>query len=701
VRIGKSNTVVHLFILPLIVSFAYAASFAEQQYPIKQEYLSTVKDFTYNVNLSRNGSWLAYGTKGEVWIVSMKAGSTPRKVAKGTIPIWAPDSTHLAYYGLSAGVNQLWVFNRESGHTEQITDSKGGVDPNMLTGFIGMSSMWHDPLLFSWSPDGTKIVFASQEEDRHSRSKPPKAIAPPGSPLVLTNTTPPSWTIAGLFVGGSPYSIAVNGRIKAPDRILEHRPNQLYIVDVKSRQLKQLTTDDQDYFTPDWSPDGKKIVCASSEGRHLAGFGSGPTNLYLIDLDTGAKSKLTSDTTFYKRLPKWSPDGKWIAFNSEQHGHDEDVSVIPSSGGNAVSLTMPDSSVWQFEWGSDSQSIVFMYQGGITAYISRVDLGTKEVTKLASDPAFRALVGVSIGGTVVWSQSDPKHHGVVYALAPHSSLPSLIFDPNPQIRLWELGEQEVVKWKNSRGDELQGVVVKPTGYQSGHKYPLIIDAYPGMFNEFKATDGMGANHMWAERGYVLFWPVMRAPHFWTNPSNSRAFDEAAKGPKGIDVMTDDIMSGVDELIRRDLVDEQRMGVYGFSNGGAVVSQLITKTGRFKCAVSVAAAASTDWISLFFQFTNYKGIADLAGALPWEDPNRWVELSSIFRLDKVSTPILLAAGDDDLPLRSIEEYNGLRYLGKDVTLLRYPKQGHGFDGPALKDFTERELEFFDKYLKQPN
>jgi dipeptidyl aminopeptidase/acylaminoacyl peptidase len=184
-----------------------------------------------------------------------------------------------------------------------------------------------------------------------------------------------------------------------------------------------------------------------------------------------------------------------------------------------------------------------------------------------------------------------------------------------------------------------------------------------------------------------------------NPFKTEAYDHEARGSKGWDVMVDDFMSGVDELIRRGIVDPDRMGLYGFSNGGGVVTYLLTRTQRFKCAV-VVAGVYPDWSVPFFLETDSTVPEFAGGILPWEDPGWYVRLSVVYRLDRISAPILLADGNDDGPflLGTIEVYNGLRRLGRDVTFLRYPGQGHGFEGPAMKDFWERENAFFDRYLK---
>jgi len=157
---------------------------------------------------------------------------------------------------------------------------------------------------------------------------------------------------------------------------------------------------------------------------------------------------------------------------------------------------------------------------------------------------------------------------------------------------------------------------------------------------------------------------------------------------------------VDKLINDGIVDPDRMALYGFSNGGAVVNQMVTRTSRFQCAVSVAGATSVDWPRRFFLHTLEPWISKLAGMTPWDDPQALIQLSAVYHLDHVTTPMLLADGDDDgdFLLNTIEMYNGLRWLGRDVTFVRYPGQGHGFTGWAMRDFWEREVSFFAKCLK---
>jgi len=521
----------------------------------------------------------------------------------------------------------------------------------------------------------------------------------------LTAQTPPDWTLAGLFrVGGFGKIRLTSGNLDFGAADIRPQPltsDQLFVVDVGTKVVVQLTRDDEGYFTPDWSPDGGKIVCVSTEGRPLGAGQAPPTNLYVIDVTTGKKSALTTDSD-YKRIPSWSPDGTSVSFfgASADTPSREYIFVIPSGGGNAFNVSLRlDRRPFFASWSPDSKSLVANYKDGADMPIARLDVAMGGVEIISGkEGAYRPLVAGSHSGSVAWSQNDPSGPAVIHLLPSGQQSSYAVANLNPEISKWEMGTQEIVKWKNASGDDMEGVLIKPVGYKQGQRYPLIVDAYPKLGNSFKG-DVMWGSQALASRGYAVFFPDGDGPHVWENPWKSMINNTRAKGPKGVDVAVDDVVSGVDELIRRGIADPDRMCLYGFSNGGGIVNQVVTKSGRFKCAVSVAGAIAADWSSLFFLRTEAKFIIDQAGTSPWENPQAYSELSAIYRLNNVTTPLLLADGDDDggFLLGCVEMYNGLRYLGKDVTLLRYPKQGHGFKGAAMKDFWERETVFFDKYL----
>ncbi len=689
----------------LFFSITAVTVLGQSEHAVSFEDLGTLKSADY-LQLSPDGKDLAYTIDGDLWLTSTDRGSSGTKLGKGTVPMWSPDGKRLAYYSSQSGTFQLWMRNMQSGSIEQLTHLDGGINPDPAALAVGSGT---DPFLYRWSPDGTRLVFTSRalttrqpkEDDKEQpvTSLPDTAEAP----LVLTGSTPPEWTLNGIFRVGGFDGPPVNGTFDSnslPKRPSPPKVSQLFIVDFNAKKVVQLTNDENTYFTPTWSPDGLTIVCVSTEGRSLAGYGPDTTNIYAIDVASGSKRVLTKGLG-QKKLPSWSPDGKWIAYFGGEKFKKLSVFIVPSKRGEVLNVTSTlDRHVFEFAWSADSKSIVVLYLDGVTSSVARVDLRTGELQQISgSEPAVRRGVTISQTGTIAWQQSDGSTQGVIVVLPPGRRAPYVLVDLNPQLQEWRLGAQEVIRWKNSQGNEMAGILVKPVGYQPGHRYPLIVDAYPAQGNYFKGSAMMG-NQSWASRGYAVFWPNARAPHTWVIPFRSKAFNEAGKGPGGVRVTVDDVTSGVEELIRRGIVDPERMGLYGFSNGGGIVNQLITRTHRFKCAVSVAAATSADWSVPFFFMTMNPAIPQIAGVTPWKNPEAYIQLSVVYRLDRVNTPVLLADGDNDsyFLLGEIEMYNGLRYLRKDVTFIRYPGQGHGFTGWAMKDFCQRENAFFDKYLK---
>jgi dipeptidyl aminopeptidase/acylaminoacyl peptidase len=674
-----------------------------------------------SMELSPDGHVLAYVVNWEhpeLWVVGVRSGGIRRHLGKGQFPHWSPDGAHLAYYSRESGTMQLWVLYIDSSHAEQVTHMEGGIDPNPRTKSIGMDGWSGDPLRYSWSPDGTRLVFPSQvvigrvtsQDDSNVRPTLPSNDASAieaSAPLVLTTTTPSEWTLAGIFRTGGfgAPSHYVDGKVeqKSNPAPPPETANQLFIVDIHSKVVRQLTQDNSQYFTPDWSPDGQKILCVSMEGRPFLGWGSGPTNLYEFDVASGGKTALTRDF-IYKRIPSWSPDGKSIAYFGASDKNLGKVSLFVMSRAGSTGINVSerlDRRLAEAHWLSDSKSIAINYWDGVDSPIAllHVPSGNFEVIS-GTESAGRDSMSVSRSGALAWSQSDASGPTFIRLLPPGEQHSYVLADLNPEIKELELGTQEVVRWKNSRGDEMEGVLIKPIDYLEGRRYPLIVDAYPKQLNRFKAWP-MQPGQAWASRGYAVFYPNGDGPHAWENPWKSMTNNTRAKGAKGVDVAVDDVVSGVDELIHRGIVDPERVGLYGFSSGGAMVNQVVTKTNRFKCAVSVAAAVpSIDWSMPFLFASPSKSIEHIVGALPWESPQTYIELSALYRLDKVTTPMLLADGDDDgwNLMGEIEMYNGLRYLGKDVTFLRYPNQGHGFEGSAMEDFWERENAFFDRYLK---
>jgi len=688
-------------------SLAYATAPSATKHRVTLEDLESLREVS-DLQLAPNGKVLAYVIgkpmySGEIWISATEPGSVPRKIAMGDFPHFSPDGRRLAYYSRKSKTLQLWILDLQNGGQEQVTHLVNGIDPDpwTQTGWI------NDAFSYSWSPDGSELVFASRVNARPARHSADNnengPSRPPWAPLILNSSTPPNWTLSGIFTSGFGGLQYKNGqRSHEPDNLKPRLPriNQLFIANIKTHLVRQITHDENIYFHPNWSPDGRRIVCASSEGQSMEGGAVQTTNIHLIDVRTGQKQALTYGPED-KWQPYWSPDGRYVAFLGGKNYGIMSVFIVPATGGNTINvMSNVDRRVLGFRWLNDGASIIAFYQDGIDWPIVEVNISIRDIRILDSEKNIvRSFLSTSNSGDVAWLQSDPRGTGLIRILRAGAHSPYTVVRTNPQIDRWELGEQKVIRWKNHRGEEMEGILILPVGYLEGQEVPLIVDCYPLQANGFKGWAMMG-NQGWAGRGYAVFWPNPRAPHAWLNSFKSEAYDQAAKGPQGWDITFDDVNSGVDELIRRKLVDPDRIGLYGFSNGGGVVNYLVTRTHRFRCAVSVAGALS-DWIRpALLQPSSWIQSYETDSLNPWDDPDSLIALSAVFHTNHVTTPMLLADGDEDgnFLLDAIEMYNGLRRFGQDVTLLRYPHQQHGFTDAALRDFWRRENAFFDLHLK---
>ncbi len=673
--------------------------------------------------LSPDGTRLAYvladddETYDTLMVIGTTNVTTPRALGAGIMPRWSPRGHVLAFYSARGDGRtlQLWLYDDATGALRQLTHVPGGIQPS-----APLSAYNDSPLLYTWSPDGTRIAFTAEVSlaaPSPAGVNQPYAISPSGrpgpldtarrsgTPMVLDGQTPLAWAINGIFPAtfGNRFE---NGRLVQettdPTTGSPRVANELFITDVASGQVRRLTADMAGYFYPDWSPDGHTVAVASPEGRPATVHLPDTTNIYLIDVASGHAAALTSGAGM-KLLPAWSPDGKWIAYCVVpglfgMHA----IMVARSTGGEPPrDLTAQlDRQVYEFTWAPDARAVLAAVPDGPFHPIVRLDLTSGRVTPATPVGNITHYFALARSGTMVWAYNDPQHRDVL-ALARTPGAPAQpLVDLNPQTATWRLGEQRVVHWHNHTGDTVDGILVLPTAYQAGVRYPLIVDGYSGFRNELQSST-IQANQTLAGRGYAVFLPGHRAPHTYQNYElKGKVYTDKGKGPPGIGVLVDDILSGVDTLIAQGIADSSRMCLFGYSNGGGTVNYMITHTARFRCAVS-ASAAVTDRATDFFVSGDpaYPMFWD-EGHAPWQRPDVYVAVSPVYHLDQVRTPLLLSIGDHDaaMLLGTLEMYRGLRWLGRDVTLLRYPGQSHELEGAALEDFWTRVYAFFDQYLK---
>jgi dipeptidyl aminopeptidase/acylaminoacyl peptidase len=321
--------------------------------------------------------------------------------------------------------------------------------------------------------------------------------------------------------------------------------------------------------------------------------------------------------------------------------------------------------------------------------ISRLDLKTKALTALVRDASLYQGVRQSRdGSTVVFQKSDGTRPAEWYAADAGFANVRKLTDLNPWIAKKALPASELVSYRDADGKLLYGVLRYPVGYEKGRKYPTVFEIYETFFDN--GFNGRAA--LLAGQGYAVFHPSV-------NLVVGRPGESWTKG----------VTAAANKLIDLGVADPDRLGVHGTSYGGYATVLLLTETDRFKAAINVS--GKVNMIS-FYTDSERLGVRnthapeksqDRIGGTLWEYPERYIEQSAIFRLDRVKTPLLTISGDQDpnVPAnQSRELYYAMRRLGKDVEWVRYVNGGHRPPNSVAEsiDFENRIVAWYDKYLK---
>ena len=621
------------------------------------------------LSVSPEGNYLAYTvtssdlkkdiTRDVVWMVAADGGDPVQMTSAAddaSAPQWSPDGRYLAVLSdRKDEITQVWLLDRRGGDAQQLTEFKQGVDS------------------FAWAPDSKSMLL----------------VAADPSPADLDEEELPN---------PRPYVVdRLQFKEDYVGYLTRHRTH-IHVIDLASKETRQVTSGDYDDSEPAWSPDGKKIVFVSN--RTETPDRNRNTDLWIVELDDESSEarRLTTGKTA-DASPSWSPNGRTIVYTSTV-ADAQPIYAIPqltvvdvASGATAVNPSLLETQVFDPRYTTDGNSILAITEYHAEQNLVQVDAASGAVQSLIEGEDVVTEFAVADDGSVYTLLSRPQQPDEVFALA-NGALKQLTFVNTPVLENLKLATVEKRAYESEDGTSIEALYVFPPGFKKGTTYPGILFIHGGPMQQWDLRFDYEAQ-MLAAKGYVLVMP---------NPRGSWGYGQAFASAitadwGGLDYT--DVMAGIDVAVDEGWVDEDRMAVYGWSYGGILTNHVITKTDRFKAAITVASA--TLYIANYGHDQYQRWWEEELG-LPWLPENRenYDRMSPFYKLDKVTTPTLIIGGEDDwnVPIQNSEQlYIVLKRRGIPTELVVYPDQGHVWeDVPSYeKDLYERYFVWLERYL----
>ncbi|MCH4570943.1 S9 family peptidase [Bacillus sp. ES1-5] len=609
--------------------------------------------------VKKSANWEDNTYRNHVWIYETdKEQSYP--LTNGDIdsthPVWSPDFKTIAYLspgGDGDNTNQIFVKSIAGGSEVQITNEKEGVNT------------------FKWEPTGKGFYYIAQSKECEEIKKRKELY-------------------------GDFHHVGK-----------EHQNNCLYYSEIEKvkqndKQKRKVSdvyqlTDGKDFYIHnfDISNDGKKIVCMATPS--LNDYMNG--DLYILDVEAGELQKMNIDKLLGGSIC-FSPEGSKICYAASirekdyyrNHIQDSTVEIYDMNTGEVIQpLANFDSTVMPLQW--TAKGILIRWQDKTNYRIGLLcEDGTVEMLSETVDGFIMEASITRDGNHITYTKAITNETFEIYLDDKKITNENSFFEGKLK------SNREIISWKSSDGLEIEGVLSTPVEFEANKKYPLLVVIHGGpswasfpifsdCFNEKYPIE------QFIEKGFIVLEPNYRGSSGYGNE-----FLKANYRKQGL-ADYDDVISGVDALVEKGIVDKDRVGVMGWSNGGYISAFCSTFSDRFK-AISVGGGI-TNWGTHYVNTDIPYFIRMYLGNSPWNDPEIYKKTSPMTYIKSACTPTLIQHGEKDVRIpttNAYELYEGLRDMEVDTELIIFTGMAYSPDRPGIGvAIMKQNLMWFSHYI----
>lgn len=658
-----------------------------------------------------NSQW-DYKYVSQIYVLNTDGSSAPRQITfskeGANQPAWSPDGLQLAFVRVIDTKPQIFILPLQGGEAIQITKTKyGGGNPK-------------------WSPDGKKILFSTaiSFDDllkdsllNPSKRLPAWSVEKPGfeknEQLRKSNVKPnPNGNMAEIRAylenNVADKKARVLNKLNFQDELnvsSEQNLTQFFIVEAKQNAIPVLITKGFHEFNyAEFTPNGKQLILSGDVDSLESPDRSLENEIFIANTDGSDFRMLLGEKDKTYNTARVSPSGKWLAFlkGSTSFVTVPTLSLMPLNGSEKDIVSIPfDRTVTSIDWANDDRILYFTAQSNGGTPLYRVDLNSRKVEQLSDVNAGIASFDAE-KNKIVFAKTEVSNPSEVFVADASLKNAKRVSDFNSWVATKKLSIPEKRTFVNELGMTVEYWIMKPTNYEAGKKYPLLLEIHGGP----SAMWGPGEATMWHE---FQFFCSQGYGVVYSNPRGSGGYDEKflranindwGKGPSS------DVLTALDKTINDGWADTSKLVISGGSYAGYLVAWIISHDKRFKAACSQRGVY--DLATFFGEGNAWRLVPNFFGGYPWETKTKEIleRESPINYVHNITTPYIIFHGENDRRTGVIQSemmYRSLKVLNRPVEYVRHPGASHEItrsgDNRQRIDQMLRTYEFFERWINR--